>query len=427
MAHEIVQYHNDMASVSLSGFSPTDLNVFSAVLYSSKGKGTKKYAIFIDDLKELSGYSSKDNKRFMNYLDELTDKMMDLKYKSRDAGGGFEKFRLFPSFKTITDDETGREALLVGVSEELAYILNVEPEYVPDGVKGLLEGGYTKYELGQHNSLNSVYSKNAFRQLKRFERTGWWRVDIDEFRRLLDVPESYRLSDLRRRVLGPIREELPQYFRNLNIEEIKGKNKEGRKTTVALHFTFDKKTEKGVWYEDETRNPLDERYKCPLCGETLYEIVKKDGSGDVFYGHREGWKSTAKCKQTFSSLEEILGLNGDVDQGGGDSPNENKPKSKMTGFRCRECGRPLYELYNDKNEMFYGHIDGWKPNAICSQTYSSVAEIRGYSETPTREEHFDLYDKDDVDGIRPDGAAGVYETIKNIMDNKRKSQEDDQK
>lgn len=420
MDHHVVQYHNDMSSVTLSGFSPTDLNIFSAVLYASKGKGTKKYAIYIDDLKELSGYSSKDNKRFMSYLDELTDKMMDLKYKKKDAGGAFDKFGLFPSFKIITDGETGREALLVGVSEELAYILNAKPEYIPDGVRGLLEGGYTKYELGQHNSLNSVYSKNTFRQLKRFERTGWWRVDIDEFRRLLDVPSSYRLSDLRRRVLGPIREELPQYFKNLKIEEIKGRNKEGRKTTVALHFTFDKKTEKGVWYEDETRKPLDERYKCPLCGEPLCEIVKKDGSGDIFYGHKEGWKPTAKCKQTFSSLEEILGLNGDVEQGSGADQAEGKPKSKKTGFKCRECGRILYEMYNEKGEMFYGHIDGWKPGAKCSQTYSSVAEIRGYSETPTREEHYDLYNKDEVGDAIPDGAAGIYETIKSITGNMKK-------
>lgn len=414
--NKVVKYHNDMNSVALPGFSPTDLNIFSASLYAAKGKGTKEHIIFIDELMDLAGYAGKDKKRFMNYLDKLTDRMLDLKYKKRDADGGFDKFGLYMRFKTVTDPATGREALLQKISSEFAYVLNTDPEYLPNGVRGLLSGGYTKYELDQHNDLVSTYSKNAFRHLKRFERTGWWRVDVDEFRRLLDVPEKYRLSDLRRRVLGPIREELPKYFKNLKIEEITGKGPGGRKTTIQLYFTFDKNLEKGVWYNSDTKAILEDAYACPVCGNSLYLIIKENG--DIFYGHEDGWKASAPCRQTFGSLDEILGMNSTL------SENESRVESdgkvsdaKKAGFSCRECGRPLYILHNKDNEEFYGHIDGWKKDAPCKKTYSSIADLMGYSETPTRQDHYDLYNKDDVGSDIPEGAAGVYETISNVIGN----------
>lgn len=414
---KIVKYHNDMATVALKGFSPTDLNIFSASLYAAKGQYTKEHVIFIDDLMELAGYSAKDKKRFISYLDKLTDKMLDLKYKKRDAGGGFDKFALYSRFKTIVDEETGKEALLQKISSEFAYVLNADPEYLPNGVKGLLSGGYTRYELDQHNALVSTYSKNAFRQLKRFERTGWWQTDLDEFKRLLDIPDSYRLSDLRRRVLGPIRDELPKYFKNLEVTEISGRGPEGRKTTVQLRFTFDKNLEGGVWYEDETKGLLEDGYRCPVCGGPLYAIIRRDG--EVFYGHKEGWKTTAPCNQTFGSLDEIIRMSESLDADGrGKEDERNLPKIKRAGFTCRECGRPLYIMHNEKGEQFYGHADGWKSDAICRKTYGSIAELKGYSETPGRQEHYDLYNKDDVGGSIPDGAAGVYETIANVMEKK---------
>lgn len=274
----------------------------------------------------------------------------------------------------------------------------------------LLGAGYTEFELRQHNAVSSTYSKIAFRQLKRFKKTGWWRVSLEEFYRLLDIPKSYRLSDLRRRVLTPIKEELSEFFEDLSIEEIKGEGPKGWKTTVALHFSFKPQLEKGVWFEDDAKAELKPEYNCPFCGGTLYAILKT--GGELFYGHKDGWKNSAKCKRTFSSLDEILGKNGDVPI----VADGNKIRAERAGFNCRECGKPLYKLYNTSGEMFYGHIDGWKADAECHKTYGSIAEIKGYSETPTREDHIVLYDKDEL-GTKTDytSGVGVYETIKETL------------
>lgn len=409
MANETVKYHNDMASVNFPNFSPTDHNVFMSICYECKGKGTEIHSISLKYLKELSGFGAKDDKRFMKYLNELTAKMHSIYYKEEKADGGFKSFSLFSTFDTVGLD-TDNPVLIVETNRHFAYILNSDVD-TPEGVLPLLGAGYTEFELRQHNAVNSTYSKIAFRQLKRFKRTGWWRVSMGEFYRLLDIPQSYRLSDLRRRVLTPIKEELSDFFEDLTIEEIKGTSlgPHGRRTTVALHFSFKPQIEKGVWYDEDAKAELSADYACPICNKPLYAIVKQ--GGEVFYGHKDGWKANAECRKTFSSLEEILGRNGDVPL---DMPEGSKIRAERAGFSCRECGRPLYKLFNEKGEMFYGHIDGWKEDAPCRKTYSSIAEIKGFSETPMRDDHIDLYDKDELEEGNPEGVA-VYETIRNVM------------
>ena len=406
MANEIVKYHNDMASVNFPSFSPTDHNVFMTICYECKNKGAVRQPIPMNYLRELSGFGSKDDKRFLKYIKELTGKIHGMYYREEKKDGGFKSFSLFSTFETEGLD-TDNPMLVVEPNKEFSYILNSDIE-TPEGVLPLLAAGYTEFELRQHNAVNSSYSKVAFRQLKRFKRTGWWRVSLEEFMRLLDIPESYRLSDIRRRVLTPIKEELSEFFENLEIKEIRKRGDNGRMTTVALHFSFEPQIEKGVWHDDDVKAELGPEYNCPICKRTLCAIIKNNG--EVFYGHRDGWKATAICKKTFSSLDEILEKNGDVPA---EDKNGEKVRAEKAGFSCRECGRPLYKLFNDKGEMFYGHIDGWKSDAPCRKTYGSIAELKGYSETPTREQYFELIEESGASiGDVTGKIFGTFKTIK---------------
>lgn len=419
MSNEIVKYHNDMASVSFKDFSLQEKKIYYAVCSTVKGMGTQEVDIYIEDLKELSGFLSNDNKRFLDYLDFLTDKLMSLRIRQSNEKGEFNKFVLFPKFQTKDIEDKEKARLTVKVSEDFAYILNSEPEMVPEGIHSLLNAGYTNFRLEEHNKLKSVYSSALFTHLKRFKRTGWWHVSLAEFRRLLDVPKSYRMPDIRRRVINPSVSELEEFFEDLKVEEIVGKNGQ---TVKELRFTFKKQIEKTVWHENDTFGELQEKYRCPYCKDKLYAIIKYNG--EVFYGHRDGWKDTAPCRQTFGSLEEILGKNGDAAVTDNDNEKEltDSPKIERSGFNCRECGRPLFKIYNERGEMFYGHIDGWKKDAVCRKTYSSVAEIRGYSETPTRSDHAD-YELAEKGSPEASSVQSVFETISDILKEKEPSGE----
>ncbi|HCY7694735.1 TPA: RepB family plasmid replication initiator protein, partial [Staphylococcus aureus] len=81
-----------------------------------------------------------------------------------------------------------------------------------------------------------TYSKNMFRLLKQYKHTGYFKIQIEDFRERLDIPNSYRMTHINQKVLSPIIKELGFIFNNLNINKIKAKK--GRKIEW-LEFTFD--------------------------------------------------------------------------------------------------------------------------------------------------------------------------------------------
>ena len=428
MSKEIVKYHNDMASVYFPDFSPTDHNVFMAICYLSKEKGTEEQLVYFDELKKLAGFNSKDDKRFLKYMEQLATKLHGAYYMQKKEDGGFKSFGLFTKFETV-GLKTKRPGMLLGVNSDFAYILNSEAN-LPRGILPLFSAGYTSFELEQHNNLSSVYSKITFRLLKKFKRTGWWHVSIEEFRQLLVIPESYAMKDINRRVLKPIMEELPEYFENLRYELYKG-GETGR-SVVSIKFSFEPQLDRAIW-TDRDIEELGEEYRCRFCGKPLYRINSEDGI--IFYGHKEGWKADAPCRRTFGSLEEILGKNGGLPENPqpaeeahsndkAEKTDENKKDGlsrTKTKFKCRYCGQYLYIFKNDKGEQFYGHIDGYKKDAVCRKTFSTIAEIKGYSETPTREDYaaadYELIEDNEENREKiknmTDNLFGTFETIKN--------------
>lgn len=59
----------------------------------------------------------------------------------------------------------------------------------------------------------------------------------------------------------------------------------------------------------------------------------------------------------------------------------NQKERKAVGF-CPFCGEKLYEIEKKDGTVFFGHLDGYKANARCNATFSSIAEINGYNENP---------------------------------------------
>ncbi|WP_150853434.1 replication initiation protein, partial [Staphylococcus aureus] len=95
---------------------------------------------------------------------------------------------------------------------------------------------FTKFELKEMTRLKSTYSKNMFRLLKQYKHTGYLKIHIDDFKNRLDIPKSYRMTDINKNVFKPIIIELGSIFNNLTINKIKAKK--GRKIEW-IEFTFD--------------------------------------------------------------------------------------------------------------------------------------------------------------------------------------------
>ena len=59
-----------------------------------------------------------------------------------------------------------------------------------------LKLSFTRFELEEYVEIKSTYVKKFYMQMKQFKTTGKWIVSLEEFRRLLDIPEKYRISHI---------------------------------------------------------------------------------------------------------------------------------------------------------------------------------------------------------------------------------------
>lgn len=284
----MLKYHNDMNLIAFKDFSQRELNIFFSLCLLMKEKGTGEITLSYDEIKNVIPDRFESNTKFEEILESVYDKLLQLRLESRDKNK-IEKFILFTSYKIHVNEKT----VTINTNSDYSYILNN------------LSKNFTLFELQEFNELSSTYSKHMFRLLKQYRSTGFFRINVEEFRRLLDVPKSYTMKKIGVKVLGPIEKELVSYFKEFKIKKIK----EGRSIT-NLEFTFKPQHYKcndeidTIDVEATQSNLIEEKQNqiiCPKCGQELVRRTGKDGS--IFWGHKN--YLTSDCKATFSTIEEI--------------------------------------------------------------------------------------------------------------------------
>ena len=286
----MIKYHNNLNKIALKDFNQRELSIFFAVCSIMKEQGTSELEISFSDLENIIGIPFKDKNELVTYIRNTNRKLLNLKTEIANDGVYID-FVLFRTF--ITD--TNKNILTVKVNEDFAYILND------------LTQNFTLFELKEFNLLTSIYAKHLYRLLKQFRYTGYYKVEISEFKRLFDVPSSYQMNDINKRVLNPAIKEVKKFFSSLTLT----KEKEGKRIKY-LKFTFDKE-KRSIANEDSIIDiSIDqsnlalidqpkENIVCPKCGQLLSKCTAKNG--DIFWGHKN--YLTSGCKATYSSIEEI--------------------------------------------------------------------------------------------------------------------------
>lgn len=219
MTGETVVYRNEMNLVPLRKFTSTEIDIFFVLCNKLKEEDTNRINIPFSELKELSNYYTRSQDRFLKELEQIYDKMLNLTYTYR-SGKNFEKFVLFTDYKVNSTDEY----LSISINSNLKHILNQ------------ITSDFTKFELWEMTHLKSTYAKNMMRLLKQYKHTGYLKLKTSDFKERLDIPASYKMNDITKRVLKPIIKELVPIFPNLEINKVKGKK--GR-AIEYLEFTFE--------------------------------------------------------------------------------------------------------------------------------------------------------------------------------------------
>lgn len=264
LKYEMVEYSKDVAT-SINEFSAYELDVFLCLVYVSRTLLDHKKVSETENLKlELPASMVKKfltgthNSRVKKAIENIFDTKVYLKDdKYTKVRHLFEGLDYSTDYKTI-DFELKKEYI------KLFYNLS---------------GNFTQHKIKEFTSLKSRYAKRIYQIIMSYKNLYKWQFDAIEFRKILDIPDSYGWSDIDVKLIRKIKVELQN---NTNISDISLiKEKSGRnitKVTLKWKFSNPEVLEETDFIEEPEEiieEEVLERKQLSSEGEKLYENYMK--------------------------------------------------------------------------------------------------------------------------------------------------------
>ena len=260
MEDEIVKYNNDFNNQALRNFTAEELNLLITLFHKLKEKGTNILEYSFYELKKLIRLEKNmTTKEFVNTIMNVNKKLLSLNYTYRE-NNTIVQMTIFKTFKIKIDEQI----LMISLNEDFRFLLND------------FNKEWTRFELKEFVTLKSSYTKEFYRRMKQFKNTGFWRCNLDEFRYLMDIPESYKVVNIDTRVLKPIMKELGEKY-NLKIEKKYGFNGgRGRSRVVVFEFRFntEKKIKENISSNNDELSFPDETKKIETTPKKVLRVVE---------------------------------------------------------------------------------------------------------------------------------------------------------
>lgn len=217
MSNDVVRYNNGLNTVPLRNFTPIEMDIFWAICSKMKRKTTHEVTFEFSVFKELAKYDRREKESFYNALKSTWNKMKTLNYQFEDSNY-FEELLLFQRFAIDKDNEK----VIIQASERFEFILNS------------IGTSFTRFELENMTRLSSSYTKEIYRQLMAHRdlktRKGAWYVKVNDFREVLAIPDSYRMTDIDRQIFKVAKKEFTTeredghiVFSKFKVEKIKAR------------------------------------------------------------------------------------------------------------------------------------------------------------------------------------------------------------
>ena len=198
---EVVRYNNDLNNKTyLKNFNALELNFFMAICSKLKKQGTNEVIFTFSELKKKIQYDTSHNTdNFINKLRSTNRKILNsiCEIETKDY---IDQFVLFPTFRISKKNGT----LTVRINQDYAYLLN---DF----------SNFTEFGLANFIKLSSKYVKLLYKELMQFKSTGKLFLTIEDFRKKLDIPDSYSFSKIRDRILVPSFKDFSFIFKKFKV------------------------------------------------------------------------------------------------------------------------------------------------------------------------------------------------------------------
>lgn len=204
---EIVKYDNQFNFSNFGTLKSVEQNVFMAILAKIYRKKETGVVISFDDLRQWSfliqgkNYTKQEcNKIFSNF----SEKIFSILFKVEKEDGKLEFMPMFVKWTVSPTFETS--------------VIELNP-YFASYFFGIPEGkGFTQFFLDKFVIIKSKYAKTLFRMFHQ-NFSGKWIIGIDEYRKIMDFPKSYRSNNILVRTKKMLKEiEETGYFSNIELK-----------------------------------------------------------------------------------------------------------------------------------------------------------------------------------------------------------------
>lgn len=223
--NEITQYKNEVNGIPMRNWTAEEMNIFFAILTQMKDRKLEEIVFNKYQLQELIDYTGEHDKRFSETMQALGEKIQSLTYYE-STSNSFLMMPLFTLFKSEWTDDLSDVKVTVAVNPKFEYILN-----------GWKENHWTKFLYDEFLQIDSTYAKTLFRLLKQWRTKGKREFSIHEFRLLMDIPDSYIVGMITKRIVTKSVKDLQPYFSGLKVKIVKS-NKRGS-PVIAYDFTWE--------------------------------------------------------------------------------------------------------------------------------------------------------------------------------------------
>lgn len=200
---EVVRYNNDLNNKTyLKNFNALELNFFMAICSKLKTQGTDEVIFSFKELKKKIQYDRETTRNTDNFISKLrsTNRKILNSICEIETKDYIDQFVLFPTFRI--SKKTG--TLTVRINQDYAYLLN---DF----------SNFTEFGLANFIKLSSKYVKLLYRELMQFKSTGKLYLTMEDFRKKLDIPNSYSFSKIKNRILVPSIQDFSFIFKKFKI------------------------------------------------------------------------------------------------------------------------------------------------------------------------------------------------------------------
>lgn len=274
-----LKHHKDFHGVQFQDFKVRERNLIYALCYQLMEQESNVLEFDVKEIAKIANYSpTKAGDNIYRSLEEAYKKIKNASISLKKENG-VKHFVLFTVFETFED--IGK--VKIRVNDEYRYLLNK------------ITAPFTIQNLIEYTRIGSGYAQLTYSLLKEWEKLKKLRIEIEDFKRLLGVPETYDTANFNRLIIKPILKELPKYFEGLELEKIKT----GKKVT-HLEFTW-----KGR--KESFKNEIEDVEVIKI-SQALNKTVEKTRKNRFLYGVLTD-ENIIKLLEMFDEKALIKGLN----------------------------------------------------------------------------------------------------------------------